>query len=799
MATKSKEIYRKYEDGSLKRVGYLPTEDVSSRVDNVEFSLKDEYITKNEANSSFAGSAATKEALDGLNEATSNNATAINNIKSTLAGMNSFDYVVTSLPLPEASADTMYKIYLIKDDHTDSEDTFDEYITVSPTSETYQWEKIGNTDLDLTPYAKTDYVIDNFVGNSDFEQYKDGLQHETNGLANRVAANESSISNLNNAVADRYTKAETDGKLDEKLSIITSHAKYIFEGNGEHRFCKIATITATQSWVNRPIVFECIGRGMNSQQIISIYPSGNPEPTETTFTNITKTTNDLVWALKDEGNGVCSLYVMLSEVWGNVEVVRVSYDGFYVNVEMKMEGCDGFPEGSIAAKNIITALSADTATTANTATLANSLSMPRDESYNPDNYSNNSEAKVVGKETSQGASIGGLGYAWWHIFNNLSIDGRFSTQLALRLYDGIGSVEQTPYLAFRNHTTRGWSDWAVAITDKTIGQQTVKSFTATEVDHGCKFNGDLSSTTCSSAPMMVTTGKLTVSSANEPNATKTTKTKEIRMDNTMKTITCPMNPFMEYFFDHGYHFDNGEEGNGSEYDVGIVAYSNRIYYCVFRYVDEVDNDFTASPLETNDDTENSKFLFKTDGVATGLILDDNKIRGGNGNVLKFPNKDGVIATTLDLPIITDSLTETHSGYVLSAKGANTLQSHIDSIKFSESKTRVNVGAIGANQSTNEPMLVHATSISGGTYGTFYTIWGAENGYNRDYGVLAVMSTSDSPSMMTGTNTVSLVSGENGYWGAQWLSLSVFVPANKTYYIFGCRVTSVRYSYVRLSH
>lgn len=210
MATRNKKIYKKKKDGSLELVGYLPTDDVSSRVDNVESSLKDNYLTKTEANNSFAGSAATQGALDGLNEATSNNATAINEIKSTLAGMNSFDYVVTSLPLPEASADTMYKIYLIKDDHTDSGDTFDEYITVEPTSGTYQWEKIGNTDLDLTPYAKTDDVMNNYVGNSTFEQYKDDLQHETSGLASRVTANESSINNLNNAVADRYTKAESD-------------------------------------------------------------------------------------------------------------------------------------------------------------------------------------------------------------------------------------------------------------------------------------------------------------------------------------------------------------------------------------------------------------------------------------------------------------------------------------------------------------------------------------------------------------------------------------------------------------
>lgn len=284
MATKSKKIYRKKEDRSLELVGYLPTEDVSSRVDNIKSALakKQDKLTPGK----------------GISINTTTNEISVND----------------------------------------------------------------------GAFATTDYVMNNFVANSIYEQDKDGLDHDIYGLASRVTANESSINNLNNAVSDRYTKAETDGKLDEKLSIITSSPKYWFDGSGEYRFCKIATITAKNSWVNRPIIFECIGRGMDSEQIISIYPSGSPVATGTAFTKITKTTNDLVWALKDEGNGVGSLYVMLSEAWGSVQVLRVSYDGVYVNVEMKMEPCDGFPEGSILAKNVITALLADTATTADTAT-----------------------------------------------------------------------------------------------------------------------------------------------------------------------------------------------------------------------------------------------------------------------------------------------------------------------------------------------------------------------------------------------------------------------------------------------
>ena len=56
--------------------------------------------------------------------------------------------------LPTASADTMGAIYLIKHEHTTG-DTYDEYITLQDsTTKAYSWEKIGNTDVDLTDYYK---------------------------------------------------------------------------------------------------------------------------------------------------------------------------------------------------------------------------------------------------------------------------------------------------------------------------------------------------------------------------------------------------------------------------------------------------------------------------------------------------------------------------------------------------------------------------------------------------------------------------------------------------------------------
>jgi hypothetical protein len=62
--------------------------------------------------------------------------------------------VVTTLP--SASASTVGIIYLVAHSHTTG-DGYDEYLTINTGTESnpaYSWEKIGNTDIDLSGYAK---------------------------------------------------------------------------------------------------------------------------------------------------------------------------------------------------------------------------------------------------------------------------------------------------------------------------------------------------------------------------------------------------------------------------------------------------------------------------------------------------------------------------------------------------------------------------------------------------------------------------------------------------------------------
>ena len=59
-----------------------------------------------------------------------------------------------------ASADTMYKIYLVPSSNGEN-DSYDEYVTVNPSGSTYNWEMFGNTALpDLSGYAKIEDLGD---------------------------------------------------------------------------------------------------------------------------------------------------------------------------------------------------------------------------------------------------------------------------------------------------------------------------------------------------------------------------------------------------------------------------------------------------------------------------------------------------------------------------------------------------------------------------------------------------------------------------------------------------------------
>ena len=615
------------------------------------------------------------------------------------------------------------------------------------------------------------------------------------------------------AIADRYTKAEVDSKVDDKMSYMQTVAKWEFNGNGRYKYCKIATIKLASIYANKPIIFECTGRGCTYVQIISIYPIVWDSVTSNYQFVIYRTTDDMGWGIKDEGNGLCSLYCELTEVWGNVVVNRVYGDGIRSHtVSMIMASATGFPGGTVFASPIIHALKADESTNATNAdvattyTYANSKGTITSTSFNSsnpftntvfeENYANHPHlviARSADPYSSFFANSWSSGLFWneGDTWAGFSVSNQDYDKRIRFVVGGIGGNGGNPA-------------WKLdLVTNDNIADQTVKSFTATEIGHGDKFDGDLSSTTLASSPLHMAVSEFSTSEANSPTAPRTlTGNIEVTFGSTKKTIAdMKYNPFMAYFFKHGYHFSAVKEGGDSTlYDKGVVTYGQFIYYCVYSYRSDGTDSFDAAIIMTDDTTEMSKYVMYESGKAKDLMIEGNYIRTEGGRKVAIQENEGTLALMADIPSVpsvVDNLDSSSSSSTLSAYQGKVLNDKISAIKINQLATNSSIGSIGASNSKSDEDLSYSARLYGGVYGRFYVFSCLENGYNSDYGKLAVKTSSTGKADMT-TNMVAGVSGETGWWAPQWLSLSVFVPANKYYYLWGCRVTHVYYSCIELA-
>lgn len=127
--------------------------------------------------------------------------TVINTVKQ-------FEYqVVTSLPT--ATQATMGKIYLVAHSHS-SNDGYDEYITLESgtTTKTYSWEKIGNTDIDLSNY------VNNLSGTAN-----SGVVTNITKSGNTLTVTSSNLSGTKTASNGKYISGITQDKTGKITSI----------------------------------------------------------------------------------------------------------------------------------------------------------------------------------------------------------------------------------------------------------------------------------------------------------------------------------------------------------------------------------------------------------------------------------------------------------------------------------------------------------------------------------------------------------------------------------------------------
>ena len=131
-----------------------------------------------------------------------------NYVDAAISGVSQFQYEVVA-SLPTASKNTMGKIYLVAHSHS-SNDGYDEYITLESgtTTKTYSWEKIGNTDIDLSNY------VNNLSGTAN-----SGVVTNITKSGNTLTVTSSNLSGTKTASSGKYISGITQDKTGKITSI----------------------------------------------------------------------------------------------------------------------------------------------------------------------------------------------------------------------------------------------------------------------------------------------------------------------------------------------------------------------------------------------------------------------------------------------------------------------------------------------------------------------------------------------------------------------------------------------------
>jgi hypothetical protein len=113
-----------------------------------------------------------------------------------IADINAFEYEVVT-ELPEASAETMYKIYLLADAEGQTPDAYEEWITIK-TGDAYSFEKIGDTNIGLNGYVPTARKIAGLALSADItaEQLQAALGLGALAYKNTIAATVNAVTGV---------------------------------------------------------------------------------------------------------------------------------------------------------------------------------------------------------------------------------------------------------------------------------------------------------------------------------------------------------------------------------------------------------------------------------------------------------------------------------------------------------------------------------------------------------------------------------------------------------------------------
>ncbi len=98
----------------------------------------------------------------------------------------------------------------------------------------------------------------------------------------------------------------------------------------------------------------------------------------------------------------------------------------------------------------------------------------------------------------------------------------------------------------------------------------------------------------------------------------------------------------------------------------------------------------------------------------------------------------------------------------------------------------NTGYLGAyaTDDADKHKQIKLADLTGGTKGRFYYIWGTEK---CEYGILSVQRLT---TFYRDYDCLAMSSNDHGYWSASELFVSIYVPSNTTYYLWGTNIKNV---------
>lgn len=228
--------------------------------------------------------------------------------------------------------------------------------------------------------------------------------------------------------------------------------------------------------------------------------------------------------------------------------------------------------------------------------------------------------------------------------------------------------------------------------------------------------------------------------------------------------------------------------NGTNYD--IAAKHDSAGNVIVDTYEKKTNNPRVFVFDTNTNSSTYFNYYIVDQYYTASYADNGKNISLNSNVL---NKQ---LNELGYPDRIVYARDLREGDILYASKNGYLSWYIKSI----SSTTMNLmplksPQIGKSQGYTGPYSTSSTDtnqrlteLSGGATGRWYHIWGHEK---KEHGELTVQQKT---TLYKDYDCQLYVSGDNGYWGPTYLSISCFVPAGTTYYLFGRNIELVYVHY-----